>query len=431
VVLAKEQSDGKGRWGRRWESAEGGLYLSLVIRPPIGEETTDLAILPLTAAVAAADAIESSFGIACELRWPNDLYHHGRKLGGILCESSFAGDRCDFAIAGIGVNVNQGAADFPGEVARRATSLSMILGRVVDPTELALAIVLSLERWWERETAPSTLRRWRELAGPIEGLSVQVTPREGGSPFAASIVRLADDGGLEVRLADGSARILRSDEIRLSPEPGYYQEVESHFVARRGSPLFISPSEWDLVWRWEQLGIPLNVVKEGIDRVFERPRTLLKPRRLSYCRQTVEAAFRRFREASLGARAPKSDGEDSVAASRLEEIAARLMEAASARPALAPLCETTIAAVRSLQKRAAESPDEVERELASLDAALLSGSQSLLDEDQRGALRREAESSLESYRERMPEKVYRAAVESSYRRRIRRKLGFPTLSLYG
>jgi hypothetical protein len=306
----------------------------------------------------------------------------------------------------------------------------MILGRAVDPMELALAIVLSLEKWWERETSAAILRRWKELAGPLEGLSVRVTPREGGSSYAASIVRLADDGGLEVRLEDGSTRILRSDEIRLAPEPGYYQEVESHFVARRGSPLFISPSEWDLVWRWEQLGIPLPVVKEGIDRVFERPKTRLKPRRLSYCRQTVEAAFRRFREASLGARAAKSEGEDAVAVSRLEEIAARLTEIASTRPPLAPLCESTTTALRSLRERAADSPDEVERELASLDQTLLAESESLLNDDERFDLRRDAESFLESYRERMPEKVYRAAVESSYRRRIRRKLGLPPLSLY-
>ena len=76
-----------------------------------------------------------------------------------------------------------------GEVARRATSLSMILGREVDPTELALAIILSLERWWERKTAPAVLQKWKELAGPLEGLRVQVAPRE-GSPYLASVVGL-------------------------------------------------------------------------------------------------------------------------------------------------------------------------------------------------------------------------------------------------
>jgi BirA family biotin operon repressor/biotin-[acetyl-CoA-carboxylase] ligase len=426
VVVAKSQSAGKGRWGRRWESTEGGLYLSIVVRP--GPQSP-LGILPLTTAVAVAEALGASFGIACELRWPNDLYHGGRKLGGILCETSFAGDRCEFAIVGIGVNVNQRPEEFTKEVSQRAISLSTILGRSLDPLEVALAIVPVLEKWWERESVPSVLHRWRELAGPIEGLRVQVTLRE-GSPYLASIAGLADDGGLEVRLEDGSSRVLRSDEVRLSPEPGYYQEVESHFVARRGSPLFISPSEWDLVWRWEQLGIPLEVVKEGIDRVFERPRTALKPRRLSYCRQTVEAAFRRFREAGLGGRGKAAEEGDSGAAARIEEIAARLAELGPERAGLSPLGERTAAALRSLAARADETPDAIERELGALDGTLLAEAEKVLDEAERSELRRGAESSLESYRERMPEKVYHAALESAYRRRIRRKLGLPTLSLY-
>ena len=83
-------------------------------------------------------------------------------------------------------------------------------------------------------------------------------------------------------------------------EGNYYGSVEDYFVERRGSPLFITPAEWFLIFRWEEQGIPLPVVKEGIDRVFERPKTRAKPRKLGYCRQTVEATFRRFREVSLG-----------------------------------------------------------------------------------------------------------------------------------
>ena len=318
-----------------------------MIRPekPAGNGVRDLEILPLTASVAAAEALEGSLGIACELRWPNDLFHAGRKLGGILCESSFHGGRCEFAIAGIGVNVNQDPEDFTRDVALRATSLSAIVGREVDPLEVALAIVLAFEKWWERESSSSILRRWRDRAGPLEGVPVEVSPREGAS-FAATIVELADDGGLVVRLEDGSTRIVRSDEVRLSPEPGYYQEVERYFVARRGSPLFISPSEWDLVWRWEQLGIPLSVVKEGIDRVFERPKTSVKPRRLSYCRQTVEAAFRKFREASLGSVARMAEPDESGAAARLAEISSRLREVAVASTELSPLLEDALEALR-------------------------------------------------------------------------------------
>jgi len=418
-----------------------------VIRPEEPEEnaTRDLGVLPLTASVAAAEALRESAEIASELRWPNDLFFADRKLGGILCESSFVGQRCEFAVVGIGVNVNQAAEDFRGELSSRATSVRAILGRAMDPLEVALAIIIALEKWWDRESRPRILQRWRELGGGLEGAPVRVVPRA-GSAYAARIAGLADDGGLEVCLEDGTTRTLRSDDVHLEEDgeraleedrafdEGYYEEVESYFVARRGSPLFITPSEWDLVRRWEQQGIPLSVVKEGIDRVFERPKTLLKPRRLGYCRQTVEAAFRRFRESSLGGRAGGTAQDDSSASAHLTEVSSRLQDLAAAwsetKSELSLLLERTAAAVRSLSERAEEAPGEVERELTALDGKLVVESEAVLGDAIREELRREAESSLESYRERMPEKIYRAALESGYRRRLRRKLGLPTLSLY-
>jgi biotin-(acetyl-CoA carboxylase) ligase len=408
-----------------------------VIRPGQPEEkaTGDLGVLPLTASVAAAEALQESAAIASELRWPNDLFFAGRKLGGILCESSFVGPRCDFAVVGIGVNVNQAAGDFPEEISSRVTSVRAILGRAMDPLELGLAVVLALEKWWERESRARILQRWRELASGLPGARVRVVPRE-GSAYPARIAGLADDGGLDVRLDDGTARTLRSDDVHLEEdaEESYYQEVESHFVARRGSPLFITPDEWDLVFRWEQLGVPLAVVKEGIDRVFERPKTLLKPRRLGYCRQTVEAAFRRFRESSFGSRAGKTAPEETGAEAHLLQISSRLRDLAAAwsekERELSLFLERVSDGVRFLSERADEAPDEVERELLELDGKLVVESEALVGDAAREELRREAESSLESYRERMPEKIYRAALESGYRRRLRRKLELPTLSLY-
>jgi len=398
-----------------------------VIRPREGEVPA-LEILPLTAAVAAAEALSETAGISIELRWPNDLFFAGRKLGGILCEASFAGAGWEFAVVGIGVNVNQSAEGFPPPLSSRVTSLAAVVGRGLSPFEIGVAIALSLEKWWERESPPRILERWKELAPGIEGARVRVVSRE-GSDYEARIVGLADDGGLEVRLEDGTTKVLRSDDVHLQEDLdfGYYQEVESYFVSRRGSPLFITPREWDLVWRWEQLGIPLDVVKEGIDRVFDRPKARTRPRRLGYCRQTVEAAFRRFRESGVGARAGATEEEGARA---LTEIASRLRALAEANRELAPVFERDAEAVRSLGERAGMTAGEVERELAAIDAVLIADSEAALDAGTRDALRREAEASLDPYRERMPEKVYRSALESAYRRRLRKKLGIPALSLY-
>jgi biotin-(acetyl-CoA carboxylase) ligase len=405
-----------------------------VLRPE-PDEAASLGLLPLTASIAAAEALSDGAGIASELRWPNDLFFRGRKLGGILCESSFVGRTCEFAIVGVGVNVNQRVQDLPEEVSSRATSLHAILGRSMDPLDVGLAVVLALEKWWERESPSRIRERWRELAPDLEGARVEVVPRE-GEAYRARIAGLAEDGGLEVDLEDGTRRVLHSDDVHLrgDAEDGYYEEVESYFVARRGSPLFITPGEWDLVWRWEQAGIPLAVVKEGIDRVFERPRTSLKPRRLGYCRQTVEAAFRRYQESSLGKRAAAAEEEEPGVTRRLVELASRLgllsAEWSEKEGGLVPCLEQAAETVRSLSEAARTAPGEVERELAAIDGRLVVECETVLGETERGELKREAESSLESYRGRMPEKVYRAALESAYRKRLRKRIGIPTLSLY-
>jgi BirA family biotin operon repressor/biotin-[acetyl-CoA-carboxylase] ligase len=158
-----------------------------------------------------------------------------RKLGGILCEASFAGAAWEFAVVGIGVNVNQSAEDFPPPLSSHATSVAAIVGRAFSPFDVGVAIALSLEKWWERESRPRILERWRELAPGLGGARVRVVPRE-GSGYEARMVGLADDGGLEVRLEDGTTQVLRSDDVHLQEDvdSGYYGEVESYFSSRVG-----------------------------------------------------------------------------------------------------------------------------------------------------------------------------------------------------
>jgi biotin-(acetyl-CoA carboxylase) ligase len=400
-------------------------------------------------AVAASDALVNAVGVEPSLRWPNDLFLAGRKLGGILCESSFTGARLEFAVAGVGINVNQSPDVFGPEIASRAIALREILGRPSDPLELGAELVARLEHWcgilWEDRNAAAILERWQELATGAEDSRIRVVPR--GEPSYEAVTRgLAPGGGLRVRLDDGSERILHSDDVHLldagepqrADQDSYYARVESHFVARRGSPLFISPSEWQWVMRWEQLGIPLEIVQAGIDRVFERPRTSLKPRRLSYCRQAVEAAFRRHKEASVGARGPDAEDDRAGVRPHLLALSARLRELGEEwrakreewSRALREVAELLDSAARRAEEGSAQALLAIESDLESADLRLLTGAESAVSDEAREGLRREAEASLEPYRHRMPEKVYRAALESSYRKRLRRKVGLPLLSLY-
>lgn len=141
VVVAGGQTAGRGTKGRSWHSAPGlGLYVSFLLRPA----STDITVLPLAAGLAARDAVESSHGLSARLRWPNDILFDGRKLGGVLCESSITGGRPEFAILGIGLDVNHGPGDFPVDLRDTAISIGGALGRPADPGRLFDALLVAV-----------------------------------------------------------------------------------------------------------------------------------------------------------------------------------------------------------------------------------------------------------------------------------------------
>lgn len=213
VVLADTQSAGRGRWKREWSSLEGGLYMSVLLRPP-PEKKPSITLLPAAASVAAAEAIVEASGLKPLIRWPNDLLLERRKVGGILCEASFSGERPDFVVVGFGINVNQAREDFPEGLQTVATSLKIETGRAQDRMLVAACLAERLEFWWERcfEKSPDILRAWEERAWGEAGMRVRVQDKE-GKEFEATTFGLAEDGGLKVRLPDGRIQTLYSEDV--------------------------------------------------------------------------------------------------------------------------------------------------------------------------------------------------------------------------
>ncbi len=147
VILADEQTQGRGTKGRTWHSpAELGLYASVILRPP----TRDVSLFPLVAGIAAAEAIHSTTSLEVGLKWPNDVVWSGRKLGGILCESEFIGSEPSCVILGIGLNINQRRSDFPKELRSTAISLRMVLKHPVGREKLAWSLFQGLDRWYKK-----------------------------------------------------------------------------------------------------------------------------------------------------------------------------------------------------------------------------------------------------------------------------------------
>jgi len=145
VIISEEQTRGKGTRGRSWYSArKKGIYLSVILHP----SRPNISLLPLMAGLAVNEAIFSTLDIRTKLKWPNDIIWGKEKLGGILCESAFLGNRVNFVILGIGLNVDHGKDDFPDEIRHQATSLALITKRKVSEDLLLRNLWRALNHWY-------------------------------------------------------------------------------------------------------------------------------------------------------------------------------------------------------------------------------------------------------------------------------------------
>lgn len=198
-LLAREQTAGRGRLQRVWESPPGGLYLSLLLRPAIPLARANQ--LTMLVSLAALDACWQAAGVRAKPKWPNDLLLGGKKLAGVLTEMESEGDTLRYAVIGLGLNVNN---DFSGSpLAASAISLQMAAGRSIDVEQVAAAFVRALGRHyadfragisphhaWARQLEPLKRRVRVQQPGqrPLRGLA------EGVSPGGALLVR--DDAGV-------------------------------------------------------------------------------------------------------------------------------------------------------------------------------------------------------------------------------------------
>ncbi len=142
VVVAEEQEKGRGRWGRSWFSLPSkSLTFSILLRPPFSPKFSPY--LSLFPALSCAQAIEE-LGIVCGLKWPNDILIGNKKVGGVLVEMESRGEKIEWVVVGIGINVNLEEVDFQGELRETATSLCLTLGKQLDIQELLQDILKEL-----------------------------------------------------------------------------------------------------------------------------------------------------------------------------------------------------------------------------------------------------------------------------------------------
>lgn len=200
VVIADSQNAGRGRFDRKFISRSGaGLYMSVVLRDiPISEGTK---ITPL-AAVASYEALLSFDVQNVKIKWVNDLYLNEKKICGILTESAAVGDKIDYAVVGIGVNL--GKNEFPDELNDKATSIFNETGKVIPRAALAAEIVKRLE------TPPKDFMRTYSEQSCVIGKFVRVS--NGNANFRARIKRIDENGFLVAEIGNGEI-IVTSGEV--------------------------------------------------------------------------------------------------------------------------------------------------------------------------------------------------------------------------
>jgi BirA family transcriptional regulator, biotin operon repressor / biotin---[acetyl-CoA-carboxylase] ligase len=213
VLVADHQRSGHGRQGRRWEAPpESSLLVSILLRPELGPDR--LHLLTTAVAVAAAVAVEEVAGVRAGLKWPNDLVVGDRKLGGILAEAAWAGERLDAVVVGLGLNVAFGD-ELSGELADTAVSLDHLTDRPVDRAELLVALLLCLEELLGELDRDELLERWRERATTL-GRSVRVE-LVSGAVLEGTAVDLTAAGHLLVATPTGDVEIAAGDVHHLRP----------------------------------------------------------------------------------------------------------------------------------------------------------------------------------------------------------------------
>ncbi|MCC6049916.1 MAG: biotin--[acetyl-CoA-carboxylase] ligase [Thermofilum sp.] len=205
VVVAEVQEAGRGRLGRSWHSAAGGIYATVVLRPP----PRALRALSLAASVAVARVL-GLLGLDAKVKWPNDVQVSGRKVCGVLVEAAAEPGGAAYALVGIGLNVNN---ELPPELAGAAATLRGLLGRPVPRLPLFLKLLEELGDVYARVREgrwSEVLREWRGRSSTL-GRVVRVETPEGA--FTGLAVDVSEDGALLVRLESGELREFHAGDI--------------------------------------------------------------------------------------------------------------------------------------------------------------------------------------------------------------------------
>lgn len=218
LVVTQCQTAGRGRRGRSWESPEGNVYFTFLLRPEV--EISRASMITLVAALAVAKAVDDVTGLDSKIKWPNDVVANGKKLCGILTESSSDLEYINYAVVGIGINVNQTA--FPEEIAETASSLLLETGHTVNRGQLLGVFLNRFEQYYETFIQTEDMSGLRDVYNEkLVNCGREVKIIEKDRERVLKALGIDNDGGLVVENSEGERESIISGEVSVRGIYGY------------------------------------------------------------------------------------------------------------------------------------------------------------------------------------------------------------------
>ena len=214
LVVADEQTAGRGRAGRKWFTPpESALAFSLILRPT-ADEYPHLTRTVGLAALALTESLRTRF-LAAQIKWPNDVLIASRKVAGILIESVWDGEEVDCIVIGMGVNIAKSSIPTRHKLNFPATSLEESLGKLPNREEILHDILSALIAWRPRLGTDKLLKAWESRLA-FRDEQVEVSAGD-GLPVTGKLLGLEPDGSLRLRDERGEAVIIHFGDMRLRP----------------------------------------------------------------------------------------------------------------------------------------------------------------------------------------------------------------------
>ena len=212
VLISEIQTKARGRSGKKWEAPDGGVWMSLILRPNV--PTARIGLITLATGVAIAKSIRS-LGVDARIKWPNDVLIHGKKISGVLTEVNATFNEIDWIVVGIGIDSNLKLEDFSEDIRIGTTTLTEELPSKVDENELIAIFLNEFEKVYELYKdgeIETILKDWRDLADTI-GKYVNIT-QTGGKITQGYVVGINNEGSLIIERQDGTLEKIISGELR-------------------------------------------------------------------------------------------------------------------------------------------------------------------------------------------------------------------------